>query len=229
MYNVAVIEDEARDAEILGEALDRYSKEAGEYFQVKYFNDGLFFLYNYKAVFDIVFMDIKMPHISGLETAKILRKTDPNVVLIFVSNHSKYAISAFGVNAFDYILKPLFYNSFKQTLLRALKYLASMGPRVFLPTSDGYMGFKVSDINYIDVQGHYRFYHTTHAVYKNYGNLKDIEGVLPFGFFYKCHRGCLVNLRNVTSIEGNCLVLGEDKLHVSRARVKEFIDLLQKH
>lgn len=227
MYQIAIVDDEREAADNLTDCLTTYTQETGDTFKVKYFKNGLDFLDNYKKGFDVVFMDIGMPHLNGLDTARMLRKSDPYVVLVFVTNLPKYAINGYSVDAFDYILKPLTYDSFKPKIARALRYrVRSEKKELVLPIIKGYVRLRVDDIDYIEVFDHYRYYHTSQGVFKAYGTIQEIECLLPEKQFYKCSRSCLINLKNVIKIEGDCVFIGDGKLSISLARKKELIRLL---
>ena len=102
---IAIVEDKQQHIETLKDHLSKYSKDNGIFFDVHTFSDGLKFLDAYNIPFDIVFMDVEMPHINGIETAKRLRKIDRNVCLVFITEFSQFAINGYEVEAFDFIAK----------------------------------------------------------------------------------------------------------------------------
>ena len=85
---LAIVEDRQEHVDRLQSFIEKYREEHNEQFQIFIFSDGLKFLDAYKRGFDIVFMDINMPHIDGMETAKRLREIDKNTCLIFITEHS---------------------------------------------------------------------------------------------------------------------------------------------
>ena len=89
---VAVVEDEKRERELIKKYLASFGEERGVVFNVYEFEDGLSFLSDYKSIYDVVFMDIEMPHLSGMEAAKRLRKLDDKVALVFITNMAQYAV-----------------------------------------------------------------------------------------------------------------------------------------
>ena len=230
MYNIAIVEDEYESAENLIKCLNTYSEEFGVLFNLTCYKNGYDFLEAYTPKFDIVFMDVDMPHISGLKTSRELRKIDSTVVLVFVTFLSKYAIKGYEVNAVDYIIKPLNYNFFKIKMERIMAHCAEHEKaEIMLPFSEGIFRIKLNDLNYVEVDGHKIIYHTANGDYQTYGSMCSIEKLLPSDSFFKCNRCYLVNLRNVTKIEGCVVVLGEEKITMSRLRKQAFIDALQKY
>lgn len=127
MVNVAIVEDEDAAAAILSNCLDKYAsaKREGVEFSVCRYHDAVSFLENYRSRFDIVFMDIQLPDLDGMEAAKKLRRLDSSVTLIFVTNMANFAVRGYEVDALDFIVKPVEYFSFALKLDRALERLKS--------------------------------------------------------------------------------------------------------
>ena len=90
--NICVVDDEIENIENLKKMLNQYSKENNVEFNITSFNDGWEFISTYKPIYDIVFLDIVMPKMNGLEAAEKLRNKDKVVLLIFITNMSKYAV-----------------------------------------------------------------------------------------------------------------------------------------
>lgn len=92
MLKIAIVENDVQDAELLTRYIKQYEKEAGISADVSVFEDGELFLLNYKTHFDIVFMDIKLVGIDGLEAARRLRAIDQEIVIVFVTSMAQHAI-----------------------------------------------------------------------------------------------------------------------------------------
>lgn len=88
------------------------------------FSDGDELVENYKAEYDIILLDIEMRFMDGMTAAGIIREKDPEVIIIFITNMAQYAIKGYQVNATDYVLKPVSYFSFSQSLDRAMGRLS---------------------------------------------------------------------------------------------------------
>ncbi len=120
MLHVAVVEDNDRDAEYLLSPLKRYGRENNMEIEAKRYVNGILFLEQYRGDFDLVFMDIDMPAMNGMNTAKALREMDAHVVLIFVTALARFALNGYEVDAFDFIVKPLQYNFFSSNMSSAV-------------------------------------------------------------------------------------------------------------
>ena len=119
MISIAIVEDEDSCAKQMEEYLARYADESGEVFETVRFCDGDEILENYRAQYDIILMDVQMKFMDGMTAAEEIRKVDPEVVIIFITNMAQYAIRGYAVDALDYVLKPVSYVAFSQRLERA--------------------------------------------------------------------------------------------------------------
>ena len=120
MIRVAIVEDDAEVQGVLQEYVRRYTRQYGTEFEVSVFADGVDILEDYRAVYDIIFLDVEMKHLDGMTTAERIRQMDTEVILIFITNMAQYAIRGYSVGALDYVLKPVPYFAFSQQLLKAV-------------------------------------------------------------------------------------------------------------
>ena len=109
MLRIAIVEDDEKYADLLQEYLKKYGEERSEEFCCVMHKNAVVFLNNYKANYDIVFMDIDLPHMNGMTASQKLREVDKQVVLVFVTNLAQMAIKGYEVNAYDFIVKPVSY------------------------------------------------------------------------------------------------------------------------
>ena len=106
MAKIAVVEDnDAMRAQLCG-FIAQYAQESGHQLDVTAFSDGAQLVEPYRPGFDIIFLDIEMPKLGGMPTAERIRRQDPDVVLVFVTNMAQYAIRGYEVDALDFVLKP---------------------------------------------------------------------------------------------------------------------------
>ena len=124
MIRVAIVEDDAEVQGVLQEYVRRYTRQYGTEFEVTLFADGVDILDDYRAVYDIIFLDVEMKHLDGMTTAERIRQMDAEVILIFITNMAQYAIRGYSVGALDYVLKPVSYYAFSQRLGRAVERVA---------------------------------------------------------------------------------------------------------
>ena len=119
MIRMAIVEDEQQYAKQLREYVDRFSQQLGESFDVTEYSDGDGLVEGFHAQFDIILMDVEMPFLDGMTAAELIRRTDPQVVIIFITNMAQYAIHGYEVDAIEYMVKPVeYYNFFDKILLQ---------------------------------------------------------------------------------------------------------------
>lgn len=219
MVNIAVVEDNEREREILTEYLKRFSPQ----FAIEVFSSAVIFLTDYTPKYDIVFMDIDMPCLDGMSAAAKMRKLDDRTCLIFVTNLAKYAIKGYEVQAFDFMVKPLTYANFAMKLTRALNHLQAKTEREILVKSGvNTARIAVGNIQYVEIRAHKITYHLVDRDVISYGTLKDAETLIGDRLFVRCNTCFLVNLRFVDAINDNCAVIGEERLLISYPRRVEF-------
>lgn len=224
---VAIVEDDAQDLALLKRALSRYEKERGARFQLTEFQDGEDLVTDYAASYDLILMDIQMTFMDGMETARRVRQMDPDVVLLFITNAPQYAIEGYRVRAADYILKPISWFSFSESLSRALM-MRKARPQacVTLTLKDGKTRLPLDSICYVEVQNHELIYNTRKGKFITKGTMRDAEEQLADGPFFRCNRCYLVNLAHVDAYQGSDLRVNGDVIQVSRRQRKGFLDAL---
>ena len=114
--NIAIVEDEQTNANLLKEHLSRFAIENHTEINTSVFSTGVSFLNSYTPIWDLILMDIEMPHINGIETARKIRERDSEVLIMFITQMAQYAIDGYSVNAVDYVLKPVNYYAFSLKL-----------------------------------------------------------------------------------------------------------------
>ncbi len=227
---VAIVEDQLKDFELLQSYLHKYGKENGISIEMEHFSNGLNFIEDYHPDFDIVFMDIEMPHLGGLEAARRLRIIDEEVALIFVTNMLQYAINGYEVNAIDFIVKPVSYFNFQQKLTKARKHLHySEEKKIVVHANERTQTISMKEIYYIDKDKNYLLFHTSKGVFRERGTIGEMEQELADAGFSKCVSSCLVNLAHVSEIRKDTLVVQGEVIPISRRQKKDFMIDFARH
>lgn len=227
MIRIAVVEDEADSARKLTEYLARYESESGEALAVVTYSDGDEIVEGYKNQFDIILMDVQMRFLDGMTAAEKIRGLDPEVVIIFITNMAQYAIQGYAVDALDYVLKPVSYFAFSQRLNRALARMRNRADRfITIPIKGGVQKLNVSQLYYIESQGHHLLFHSAVGVIDSTGTIREVEEKLEGLHFCRGNKGYLINLEHVDSVVDGCAVVHGEKLLLSRPRKTAFLEAL---
>jgi DNA-binding LytR/AlgR family response regulator len=230
MIKIAIVEDEKEYANQLVEYLKRFEKESNHEFQITQFSDGDEIVENYKAQFDIILMDIQMQFMDGMTAAEQIRKQDPEVVIIFITNMTQYAIRGYAVDALDYILKPVSYFAFSQRLSRAIDRMRKhIKAYITISIKGGAQKIDIDEIFYIESNGHNLEFNTITGKYVTVGTMKEVEERLLSQGFFRCNKGYLVNLEYVEGIREGCAVVHGNQLLISRARRNDFMKALTEY
>lgn len=227
IMNIAIVEDEQKAAERLSSMIRRYGKEHDMSFELFTFKDGLDFLNGYRAVYDVVFMDIEMPHCNGMNICRKLRQIDQTVSIVFVTNLSQYALDGYAVSAVGYIVKPLSYETFSFNFDRVIKHVMGSQKRMISIISDKEtIRLNTDEIFYLEVMNHAVIYHTAQGDYETWDSLSNAEKLFEPGTFARCNNCFLVNLKHVRGIKGDTVLVANTSLKISRLKKKDFMDAL---
>lgn len=216
--NIAVVDDNLNDRKMILDYLSQFFNESGEDYTTSTFEDGVSFLKDYSFSYDFIIFDIDMPQMSGIDTAKELRKKDSNVTIMFVTNMPQYALEGYSVEAVDYVLKPLSYPDFRLKMKKATRYiLRNSVKKVTINTTDeGLITVDSSDIYYVESKLHYIYYHTKKGIYKMRAKLTEVEDILLPYHFARSGGSFLINLAYLEKIDGNEIVIAGETLPLSR-------------
>ncbi len=230
MIRLAIVEDEDIYAEKLTEYLEKYQKETGKSFRIDRYTDGAELVENYRGDYDIILMDIQMKLMDGMSAAEEIRALDRQVVILFITNMTQYAIRGYQVDALDYMVKPVEYFSFSRKMDRAVSRIKREEHHwLSIPLREGMQKIDLNDIYYVESRAHSMVYHTEDREYASRGTMKELEKMfVPYDFF-RIGNSFLVNMKYVDGVQSNCCVIRGESLPVSRGKRKEFMDALLEH
>jgi two-component system LytT family response regulator len=185
---------------------------------------------------DLIFVDINMPDINGMELVKSLT-SKPGI--IFTTAYSEYAIEGFKVDAIDYLLKPFDYPDFLRAALKAQKMLEVQvadpehiqikEQKLFIKSDHKLVKINLAEVTYIEGMREYvRIHLLNREPVMTLLSMNKVEDALPKEYFMRIHRSFIVNLDNITTVERNRIVFDKNVyIPVSegyREAFKKFID-----
>lgn len=227
MITIALVDDDDADARGTASMIDRYFDGDASRYAVTRFADGDSLLRDYKASFDLMFLDVEMPGTDGVTVARRLRVVDDQTVLVFTTKMAQYAVEGYDVDAIGYLLKPLNYYAFSIKMRKAEDIVARRRS-VTVPLTVGSETVFVpsADIRYVEVLDHALLYHTGEGIRKVWASLKDAAETLEPVGFVPVSRYCLVNLEWVRAVHGDDVDVDGERVRVSRSRRKSLMQAL---
>lgn len=230
---IAIVDDSTEDAAALARLVDGYFCGDKAAYKLVAFRDGLFLLEGYAPVYDLIFLDVEMRLVDGLDCARQLRTIDADVPVVYTTRMAQYAVKGYEVGAMGYLVKPVNPYALKLAMDRAFSSrLPSADQTLWLNEDDEKVAVRATNVDYVEVLGHDLSFHCSGRVLHEWGTLKDYaERLRPLGFS-TCNRYCLVNLLHVERLRPETVVVAGDELEVSRRNRKrlreELMDLYQR-
>ena len=222
---VAIVEDCEEDRSNCLSLLQRYGQERGVDFHAQVYETGDDFLMHFKSQFDFIILDINLLSRNGIDIAHQIRETDEEVIIMFATNLAKYATRGYEVDAIDFLLKPLQYDSFSLKLGRVMKRLGKKTEDdITLKDGATITRVRVSDIYYLEVFAHDIVFHLKDKEIRCRGALKKYEEELAKYHFLRCNSCYLVSCAKIRKVNKFDLELIDGTiLTISHPRKKEFL------
>ncbi len=178
-------------------------------------------------VFDIIFLDIQMDDINGIQAARMLRNKKEEALLIFITGLKEYVFEAFDVSAFHYLLKPIEEKKFAEVFAKAVseaeKKRGLTEEPFFMKSNGKTIILNRNHILYVESQNRMVNFHTTNKCLELYSDMRDLEQQLGRNF-YRCHRGYIVNMGHIAEYEKDRISLTNgETIGLSRRKYKEFV------
>ncbi|MCF8357138.1 MAG: LytTR family DNA-binding domain-containing protein [Prolixibacteraceae bacterium] len=162
---------------------------------------------------DLMFLDINMPNLNGVELVKRL----PNPpMIVFTTAYSEYAVEGFNLEAVDYLLKPISFERFSIAVTRAIEKIGITTKQQFLFVKADKKDYRVNldDIIYIEAMGDYLRVHLADKTLTTHSTLKNMENQLPANRFVRIHKSYIVALPKIDYVEGNMVNLKRESLKI---------------
>lgn len=220
--DIAIVDDEKIIRGHIREMIEELKQDCN----VACFSSGEELLATAKP-FDIIFLDIQMDGMNGIEAAKEVREKNADTVLIFITGIKEYVFEALDIYAFHYLLKPVTEEKFTEVFEQALKEAGLRKMRrkkqLFIHTRNKGITIDTDNILYIESASRKVEIHTTQEVIEAYGALGELERQLG-GTFYRCHRGYLVNMAHIKEYKSDCITLtGGNAVYLTKKKYGEFV------
>ncbi|MFZ2540069.1 MAG: LytTR family DNA-binding domain-containing protein [Oscillospiraceae bacterium] len=233
MLKIAICDDEKYFRNQIKKLIDTYDFQI-EYIVTEYScGEELIFQNNNKRDIDILFLDVEMIGLNGVEVAKKLRTIDENLIIIFITSYNCYVCDAFEVKAFQYLTKPVAQLQFNNELKRAVEQYTSKDflfkvPQIDLDTKKRFtILYPPEEIIYFESKNKYIIIHTKKERHKFMAKLNDVATELESCNFVRCHKSYLVNISYVKKIYNQKLILLIENIELPISQSKKSKTLLQ--
>lgn len=183
----------------------------------------------------LLFLDIEMPKISGLDFFKTLRQPPP---VIFTTAYPQFALEGFEVNALDYLVKPFSFDRFLKAAMKAKEYYELRETNLqegagsaffFIKADNKLVKLLFDEVLYVEAMQNYVTIHTVSGKYITYLTFKSVEDYLPADKFMKVHKSYIVAVAKINSIEAGDIRIGQAHIPISRNQKEEVMDKLLKN
>lgn len=227
MYRIAICDDDVKMRRLLCQAAEGY----GAACEVDEFSDGMELL-ECNTQYDILFLDIDMPRMNGIETAERIRRTDRRVKIIYVTGYQDYMQRSFAVHPFSFLVKPVK----KETIIRQLREAVLYSREeesadvLRLETTQGLEEIAVPNLYYLEYQSRKLRLVMKHGERMIRGKVSEFSERLASYGFASPHKSFIVNLYHVKAIRGyDIVMMNGDLVPLSQKRSAEFRGLLGKY
>ena len=181
---------------------------------------------------DILFLDIQMPDMNGLQTARELRKRSQQMIIIFVTVTKDYVFQSFDVGAFHYLVKPFADDKFAEVLQNAVRQFEEQKtkyrdtkterPGLIVMTKGKHVTIPLEDIVYAEVFDRRIMIHTMDADIEYYGKMKELEKMAGDDF-YRPHRAYLINFNFICKYDATTIYLKKGQAFMAKRNYREFV------
>ena len=177
--------------------------------------------------FELIFLDINMPEMSGVE---FLDNIDASIPVIMITADKDFALDAYNYNVVDYLMKPISYSRFYQAVKKVQAHLAKKGitpqnDEIFVKDGHDLVKLNLREVLYIEAVSNYVAFKTQAKNVLSLLSMKKLEDNLP-DYFVRIHRSYIVNIRKVDKVESNNLLIGSITLPVSSSYKQTLLDKL---
>jgi DNA-binding LytR/AlgR family response regulator len=181
---------------------------------------------------DLIFLDVMMPEMTGLEFIRTLSASRPEVIII--TSNKEFAAEAFDYDVTDFLVKPVAYDRFLKAVSKAKRNFDKKGTtintiddHIFIKVASRFIKLELKNIQYIEALADYVTIYTATDKYTIHSTMKGIESTLPANDFARVHNSYIVRLDKIAAIEDNSITVNKTTVPVSRNKFKPLMQRLK--
>ena len=174
---------------------------------------------------DVIFLDVEMPKMGGME---LLRNLQIKPLVVMITSHDEFALESYEYDVTDFLKKPLNTPRFLKTIEKIKKTLVGEATDkknddyIFIKSDSKLVQIKLEDIHWVEALGNYMRLHTDKEKHTVLSTMKEIESKLPTKDFIRIQRSFIVRLDKILSIEDNYVIMKNKEIHIGKAYKDEF-------
>jgi DNA-binding LytR/AlgR family response regulator len=225
MIRVIIVDDD----ELCISVIEDMISQLDDFICIETFQNALD-AYNYLETndVDVVFLDVEMPKMGGIELLKSLKKS-PMVVMI--TSHEEFALESYEYNVTDFLKKPAEWSRFLKTIEKIRKEFLDLAAQllessdqehVFIKTDSKLVQLNLSQVLWVEALGNYIRVHTEEDKYTVLSTMKEIEAKLPPKDFIRVQRSFIIRVDKVKAIEDNYIIIKDKEIHIGKSYKEDF-------
>ena len=225
MIRVIIVDDD----ELCISVIEDMISQLDDFICIETFQNALD-AYNYLEAndVDVVFLDVEMPKMGGIELLKSLKKS-PMVVMI--TSHEEFALESYEYNVTDFLKKPAEWSRFLKTIEKIRKEFLDLAAQllessdqehVFIKTDSKLVQLNLSQVLCVEALGNYIRVHTEEDKYTVLSTMKEIEAKLPPKDFIRVQRSFIIRVDKVKAIEDNYIIIKDKEIHIGKSYKEDF-------
>ena len=225
MIRVIIVDDD----ELCVSVIEDMISQLDDFICIETFQNALD-AYNYLEAndVDVVFLDVEMPKMGGIELLKSLKKS-PMVVMI--TSHEEFALESYEYNVTDFLKKPAEWSRFLKTIEKIRKEFLDLAAQllessdqehVFIKTDSKLVQLNLSQVLWVEALGNYIRVHTEEDKYTVLSTMKEIEAKLPPKDFVRVQRSFIIRVDKVKAIEDNYIIIRDKEIHIGKSYKEDF-------
>lgn len=222
---IAVCDDERQICEVMRDKLQKYYFEKNINLSIQTFYSGEEVLKSNLDNIDVLFLDVDMPGINGLKTAKAIRKKNKDMIIIFLTAYSEFVFESFKVDAFRYLIKPVKDRELTETLAAVQKKICEPEEYLSFQFQNEMYSIKYSDIIYMEGVRDKICIYCKDGTYRWRGTFRELKDMVRDRGFFPIHRRYIINMNKIRKYNSERVFLEDNReVPISRFCLKAFKD-----
>ena len=218
---IAICEDEKVIAEEIASHVKSYVNESGLEAVIDVFNSSEAFLRS-ATVYDLALLDIVFSGKSGIDAAREIRKRGLKTAVVFITSYNEYVYEGYEVGAFRFLLKPIDENALKHAITDFITAYKEKS-HIVIPVDKRIFNVDLEKVMYIEASEKHSIVRCLDETYQSTKSISDYQAEIQSLRFFRTHRRFLVNMKYITEINGNIIILSNgEKVEISRRNIANF-------